>query len=348
MIAVPHLKMEGGKKGVSSRYDGSDSDSDSDSSSRNSPTVAKKHKASSSQVHNPTLVPNEGCSLLANNTSLTDAEEFGKDEEQLNQLMKTHTMLSMDAVSCATLQMVCKVSSRRHIKPHDPPVVPKSHDDMFLRPANKVIGERECVCGTKCICMTLATMRHGENSPLAFIGTEFLLPDEHKLFTKTGTLPKRRRKCLVCTRYYHNYIYILARCNPEYLKEPLCNTLQTFQNAAQMPPADPIAKSPTDHDDPSTCEFEVRNVSIICSQDGYRNDAMLFVDEAFVTANPKACEDAYSTLVWRPVVKFNSRHYRYVTNGKTPQMVQIGIGVSNGVADLPDSANLYNFQQPLV
>lgn len=50
--------------------------------------------------------------------------------------------------------------------------------------------------------MTMARLRHGPDTNLAFIGTEFLLPDEREKFLAGQGLPQRRKKCLPCTRYF--------------------------------------------------------------------------------------------------------------------------------------------------
>ena len=39
-------------------------------------------------------------------------------------------------------------------------------------------GERECVCGDTCLCTVMAKVRHGADTDMAFVGVEFLLPDE--------------------------------------------------------------------------------------------------------------------------------------------------------------------------
>ena len=46
---------------------------------------------------------------------------------------------------------------------------------------------------------------------MAFVGAEFLLPEERANFLETGALPDQRKKCLVCCRYYQHYVYILVQ-----------------------------------------------------------------------------------------------------------------------------------------
>ena len=69
-------------------------------------------------------------------------------------------------------------------------------------PPNQRIGERQCVGGDRCLCSHMAQCKHGDDTDLAFIGTEFLLPEERATFLAGNGLPARRKKCLICTRYF--------------------------------------------------------------------------------------------------------------------------------------------------
>jgi len=53
---------------------------------------------------------------------------------------------------------------------------------------------------------------------------------------------------------------------------------------------------------------------------------MLFVDEEFATTSRASREGATATLMWKPVLRFCSSHYRYVMGEEGPHMVQVGIG----------------------
>lgn len=81
-------------------------------------------------------------------------------------------------------------------------------------------------------------------------------------------------------------------------------------------------------------------ISTVGCKDGYRKDAMLFVDENFSqTVHQRTTQ--LSVLSFRPVVKFNSGHYRYVVdlNGNS-RIVQVGVGLDEHFDGL-------GFQQPL-
>jgi hypothetical protein len=67
---------------------------------------------------------------------------------------------------------------------------------------------------------------------------------------------------------------------------------------------------------------------------------MLFVDEDFAQRAPQR-ESSLSALCFKPVVRFCSTHYRYVSDedGKT-RIVQVGIGVDEHLDGL-------GFRQPL-
>ena len=68
------------------------------------------------------------------------------------------------------------------------------------------------------------------------------------------------------------------------------------------------------------------HASVACDADGYRQEALLFVDEAW--ADTAAARGGMSTFLWRPCVKFQSTHYKYVHDPSTkrPRLVQRGVG----------------------
>ena len=113
------------------------------------------------------------------------------------------SQLSLESTSQRSLQLVANLVGDSSIPTRDIPIVPRSHDDLFLRPADERVGERPCALGERCVCRFVALMRHGDESPLVFVGREFLLPDEHAEFLSSGKLPAQSGKCLLCTRYLH-------------------------------------------------------------------------------------------------------------------------------------------------
>ena len=64
--------------------------------------------------------------------------------------------------------------------------VPKSYDDASLRPPDTSNGERPCNLNERCICVWMARWRYGDDTDMAFIGTEFLLPSERAAFDRDG------------------------------------------------------------------------------------------------------------------------------------------------------------------
>lgn len=114
-----------------------------------------------------------------------------------------------------------------------------------------------------------------------------------------------------------HYTYLLARNDPNFNLVDTPLAVQPFTNpgAYQYPGVD----------------AEVAQLPVTCSParavDGYTSDALLFVDEQF--ANTRAArESRVGALMWKPVVRFNSRHYRYEkVAGEEPRIVQVGIGV---------------------
>ena len=71
------------------------------------------------------------------------------------------------------------------------------------------------------------------------------------------------------------------------------------------------------------------NASPVSTSDGYKPEAMLFVDEEFAGTSPAAREGRMATLAWKPVVRFKTRHYRYVRGAEGPHLVQVGIGAAD-------------------
>lgn len=80
------------------------------------------------------------------------------------------------------------------------------------------------------------------------------------------------------------------------------------------------------------------HASVACDADGYRQEALLFVDEAW--ADTAAARGGMGTFLWRPCVKFQSTHYKYVRDPGTnlPRLVQRDVGA--------DSERPQDFGQP--
>jgi len=79
--------------------------------------------------------------------------------------------------------------------------------------------------------------------------------------------------------------------------------------------------------------------SPVSCADGYKPHAMLFVDENFSQYRLQR-ETRLGALAFRPVVRFNSAHYRYVESepGRY-RLVQIGVGED-------DQLNGLGFRRP--
>jgi len=197
-------------------------------------------------------------------------------------------------------------------------VVTKSHDDLFLRPANVENGERSCCNGDKCTCRWTAIFRHGEHSDRAFVCREYLLPSQEAEFRRTGELPRTPGKCLLCTRYYTTHIYTLARNSPSFCPNSAIQ-IQAFCNKL-------VCESPKD-DAPS-------HSSSIGSEDGYRASVMLFVDEKW--ADTSSSRNSMSALLWKPTVRFNCSDYKFVVDcDGTPRAIQVSMAVEQRDFGLP-------------
>ena len=235
-----------------------------------------------------------------------------QQEKALSEYLKLHPMISLEATSHRTLQLVGDLVEQTSVPTRELEVVPKSFDDASLRAPDVARGERPCCMGDKCICVWLARWRHGEDTELAFIGTEFLLPSQRAAFDAGGApaLPPTPGKCLVCTRYATTFMYRLARSDPAF-RSNVRVPLTAFGNAVLEGDALPTHASP------------------VHAADGYRREAMLFVDEAW--ADAPAARGPMGTFLFRPCVKFVSTHYAYVRDPGSgrPRLVQRGVGVGD-------------------
>ena len=280
-----------------------------------------------------------------------DADEvFGEQEKALNEFLRLHPMLSactrasntcarasvpsvrvrvqLESTSHRTMQLMANLVEEASIPTRELEVCSKAHDDCYLRPANPALGERGCCLGERCICVWLARWRYGDDTDYAFIGTEFLLPSEKRAFEADGTLPTMPGKCLVCSRYFHTYVYRAARSDPTF--KPSANIpLQAYGNQLGFATG---ASMPT-------------HANVVSDADGYRQEAMLFVDEEW--AETAAARGSMSTFLWRPVVKFCATNYKYVRDPSgVPRMIQVGVGVRDDTDAGRASLSRLHFREP--
>ena len=117
------------------------------------------------------------------------------------------------------------------------------------------------------------------------------------------------------------YVYRMARSDPTF-KPSASIPLQAYGNPMGAVKGETL---PT-------------HASVACDADGYRPEALLFVDEAW--ADTAAARGGMSTFLWRPCVKFQSTHYKYVRDPGTnlPRLVQRDVGA--------DSERPQDFGQP--
>ena len=281
-------------------------------------------KASEPPAEPPGPLPRDGngqVPLLQNRAGIDADESYGSQEYALSSYLKLHPVLSLESTSCQTLQLVANLVEDTSIPTKELEIVDKSHDDAYLRPPNVAIGERPCCLGDRCICVWLARWRYGDDTDMAFIGTEFLLPSHAAEFKKSGKLPHTNGKCLVCSRYVHTFIYKCARADPTF-KPSASIPLQAFGNALGVEAGENL---PT-------------HSSVANDADGYRQEALLFVDEQW--ADTAAARGGMASLLWRPCVKFDSQHYEYVKDHTGfPRLLQRNVGA----ADESPSAH---FRQP--
>jgi hypothetical protein len=165
----------------------------------------------------PPPPPSEGpTQLLSNQSSINADEEYSRDEDMLNQFIKLHPMLSMEATTSRTMQLVAGMLEKAHVRIPDLEEVGKAHDDQFFSEAKAEIGERPCVCGQRCLANHMAKIRYGPDTDKGFVCKEFLLPGQLKDFLEGKGLPPVQQKCLLCSRYW------LVRATPTALFPCAC------------------------------------------------------------------------------------------------------------------------------
>ena len=260
--------------------------------------------------------------LLQSRAGIDADECYGSQEYALSSYLKLHPVLSLESTSFQTLQLVANLVESTSIPTKELEIVSKSHDDAMMRPPNTSIGERACCLGDRCICVWLARWRYGDDTDLAFIGTEFLLPSQSAEFKRSGKLPHTNGKCLVCSRYVHTFIYKCARADPTF-KPDAHIPLQAYGNALGVEVGENL---PT-------------HASVANDSDGYRQEALLFVDEQW--ADTAAARGGMASLLWRPCVKFDSGHYEYVKDPDgMPRLMQRHVGAA-------DESPMSHFYQPV-
>ena len=128
-----------------------------------------------------------------------------------------------------------------------------------------------------------------------------------------------------CTGCAQTFLYRCARSDPTFC--PSADIpLQAYGNALGLGRGEAV---PT-------------HGSVACDADGYKQEALLFVDEDW--ANTSAARGSMSTFLWRPCVKFCSTHYLYVRDPSNnwPRLIQRNVGVT------PDSDIGQHFQKPVL
>lgn len=281
--------------------------------------IARRKRASSSPSSSKDKSPEEGstssqsgtkgsASLLSKNGKVDLDLAYCREEEALSEFLSLHPMLTLNAVAPATLSALVDLLGATAIPVAELPVVSKTHDDLFLGPANPKLGERACVCEDRCIARWLAIWRYGPNSVNEFVCKEYLLPKELHKVRSGESLVRGQGKCLLCIRYYQTYIFKLAQIDPNISNSKI--GVQSFSNTI-LPPYDGRCLS-----------------SAFYSEDGYRPCAMLGVEKSWLESREAATH--MSSFAWRPVVRFCASHYQHILKpDRTPCIMQVGIGIAD-------------------
>jgi len=303
-------------------------------------------------------------------------EDYSTSEKQLNEYRRLHPMLTLEATNAEALKTLMERSSGRvDIALPELPVVSKSYEDMYLRPARTENGERSCIVGNKCLCKLVAQFRYSKDTDEGFIGTEFLLPAQRDQWQRGNGLPALHGKCLLCIRYFTNYCFLIAASDPDFLSAVQQGRLR-LQTHCNVCKEIGLANHLLEPDQPDQPDLHGNSVVTLqdgtlyidgqaipshvngkSNVDGYLPSAMLNVDQAFVNTRPGR-ETTLSELAWKPFVRFNSRNYKYVRDPDTGErrILQVGIGydtvmASNNevsVAEVAETTMHLNDQPPCV
>lgn len=268
----------------------------------------------------PVLTPR--AILTSGTEEASIGEGYSNEEKLLNQYRKLHPCLGIEALTTADLQLLCEPCvPRATVTVADLPIVSKSYEDTFLRPARAENGERSCVFGKRCLCEFIARLRYGPDNNKGFVGVEFLLPSQLETWRQGGGLPERHGKCLVCLRYFTTYLFIRSRSEPLF-----CRLLQTGGLRAQT------------HVNASISLDEIGSVMVggqrlpshcnaVAMHDGYHPNAMLNADDAYASTTAMR-ETSLGALMWKPFVRFNSSTFQYRRDEFANERILVQVGVS--------------------
>jgi hypothetical protein len=288
-----------------------------------------------------------------------EIDEYVKgDNELMQQLIASHPCFSQELLRADVLQLLSNMTSNRtRIKLEDVPVVGRKYEEAYMRPPFS--NERGCIRGDQCMCNFIAKIRHGADSDLAFIGCEFLLPEQCRVWTDSGEFPTRRGRCIICLRYIVTLLYTLARCNPRFHIHECASTQHAstgtgaetetetgtgtgtskdVSNKPKLPTSRRRSKkttySPTlsmDVGEGMRCgSLDLEDCIPIHANpvdvaDGYRRDKTLFVEEEYIDSVSMR-ETEIGSIAFRPFVRFCVSDYTYETDGHRPRIIQRNLG----------------------
>lgn len=230
--------------------------------------------------------------------------EFGINEQALNNYLRRHPMLSLQALAPSSLQLIIKNAANAPLRVKELETVSKAHDDLFLRPPKLEIGERPCSCQDKCLATFLAHMRYGPNTKKAFICTEHLLPSELAAFKDGKGLPKIPNKCLLCLRYFQTYVALLVRTDPNFAVATKSIATQAYVNCTVSRDVD------TDETNNLNSCMAPRFTSE-CSGNDYPLSSLIFADEEALRIPEVRGSEELMAWQLRPQVRFQASNFTY-------------------------------------
>jgi hypothetical protein len=241
----------------------------------------------------------------------TDIDEYRTSdiEELVNRFVEIHPMMNHSLSSDKGYELLSKLGPNGILP--SMPVVGRSYEQSQLRPPNINKGERECICGTNCICRFMGFVRYGDNDPRTFVCKEFLLPFEQEAWEKGQRLPEVPKKCLICLRYWNHVTKIRMQMDPTYRATYENVQLVAYRNEVQT------------------------HTNRIEDSEGYPMDMMLFADES----TTKSCGN--DSCLWQPFVGFHTHHYYFTRDSEgNPYVKQIIRSSKDDLNEKPSSSRV--------
>ena len=172
-------------------------------------------------------------------------------------------------------------------------------------------------------------------------------------FRRDGTLPSSHRCCLMCLRYWQHYAYLRLRLDPSFTLSSVRPTRDRCTTQAGEGATDATDATDASHELCMLGRLAHEDAfplfaSVTATDDGYKPDALLYVDEKFIDCNCDARVGSAVAFQWWPTVRFCASHYTYTVHAQSGEPVVVQTGVDLTHKPLQRMSNALHFRVPLV